>query len=108
MAVAPHPQSVIAAPEVVLRRPRHVVHNHQVQPSVVVVVEPGGARTPPPYIFHSRTRRHIREPAVADALCTTTTATARSRRVRRVREWKMYGAAVRAPPASTTLPGCGW
>src|SRR5215472_9958820 len=65
MAVAAHARSRIATIEVALRRPIDVVGNHQVQFAVVVVIEPGGTRGPPPGILHSCVCGHVGEGSVA-------------------------------------------
>ena len=53
VAIAAHPRALVAAVVIGFRRPVDVIGDHKVQTSVVVVVEPGRAGGPPPFVLHS-------------------------------------------------------
>src|SRR5690348_5890342 len=65
MAIAAHAGRVIAAPEILFRLPGDVIRDQEIESSVVVVVEPRGARSPPSEVFNSGAPGHIGERAVA-------------------------------------------
>ena len=65
MAVTAHARPAIAAIKIPLRRPINVIRDHEIEPAVVVVVEPCRARCPATSVGDPCALRHIRESAVA-------------------------------------------
>src|SRR5262245_34264052 len=52
---------ILTAPDVIIRRPVHEIGNREVQPPVIVCIEPCGARSPLPSIGNTRMVRDIRK-----------------------------------------------
>src|SRR5215208_7977658 len=65
MAVDAHVACAIAAKLVALGRPVDVVHHEQIEPAIVVVVEPA-RRNRPRVMRHARPGSDVLEPAVAE------------------------------------------
>ena len=65
MAVGAVARPVLAAPEVVFRRPLDIVRDHEVEPAVFVVVEPAGAGGPLASVGHARPGRDVGKSPVA-------------------------------------------
>src|SRR5262245_37954497 len=64
MTIRPIPWPVLATIEIIIRRPDHVIGNHQVQARVLVIIEESSARTPLPSISHAGLRGNVLESAV--------------------------------------------
>ena len=65
MAVPAIAGLVFSAPEVVVRRPVHVIGHHQIESPVVVIIEPGGARAPLTSVGDAGPRCSVAEGPVA-------------------------------------------
>src|SRR6516162_7886910 len=73
---------MLAAPEVVLRCPRDVICDDQIQLAVIVVVKPSRARRPTPSVFDSCMSRYIFKSAVAVVVVQNATAIAEYEKIR--------------------------
>src|SRR5499426_1666756 len=65
VAVSPVPRLLVAAPDVVIRRPCHVIGDREIEFAVPVIIEPGGARRPFAFVRDAGPLGNIREGSVA-------------------------------------------
>src|SRR4029077_12214231 len=83
MAVAAHAGSPIATVKVMFGRPVDVIGDDEVESSVVVVIEPRSARSPPAEILHTRPCADIGEGTIAIVVVEDGTAVAEHEQVRK-------------------------
>src|SRR6266508_3198000 len=65
VAVSPVPRLLVAAPDVVIRRPCYVIGDREIEFAVPVIIEPGGARRPFAFVRDPGPLGNIREGSVA-------------------------------------------
>src|SRR5262249_31207282 len=65
VAVSPVPRLLVAAPDVVIRRPCYVIGDREIEFAVSVIIEPGGARSPFAFVRDAGPLGNIREGSVA-------------------------------------------
>src|SRR5262249_31980245 len=65
VAVSPVPRLLVAAPDVIIRRPSHVICDREIEFAVPVIIEPRGARRPFAFVRDAGPLGNIREGSVA-------------------------------------------
>src|SRR5580692_2068627 len=65
MTIAAHSRTLFPTVEVAIGLPIDVVGHDEIQPAIVVVIKPCGARGPASRIFHTRSHAHVTKSTVS-------------------------------------------